>query len=119
MISQYVQELISEIPLSPWLIGPVIALLWMVVLLFVKKAVLARSHGYLAGRTNWAWADSLIEALSPTITIVIIAGAIALLGWILPLNSRAEHAVYIILVGTITLGLMIFAARMFRGRIIG
>jgi small-conductance mechanosensitive channel len=115
MIPQYLQNLSSEIPLSPWMIGPVIALLWLLVLLPLKKAVLARSHRYLAGRTHWAWADSLIDALSPTLTIVVIAGAIALLGWILPLNSRAEHGLYIILVGAVVLALMIFADRICRG----
>src|SRR6516164_1885934 len=119
MIAQYLQhpleDLVNKISLSPWVIGPAIALLWLAILLPVKKAALTRSHRYLAGRTNWAWAESLIEALGPTITIVVIAGAIALLAWILPLNSRAERTLYVMLVGAVALALMVFADRICRG----
>jgi small-conductance mechanosensitive channel len=119
MIAQYFQqplhEFVSEIPLSPWLIGPVVALLWLAILLPAKKRILARSRRYLSGRTNWAWAESLIEALGPTITIVVIAGAIALLAWIMPLSAHAERALYVMLVGTVVLALMVFADRICRG----
>jgi small-conductance mechanosensitive channel len=114
MIAQYLQSLV-RIPLSPWVLGPAIALLWLAILLPAKKTVLARSHRYLAGRTHWAWAESLIEALGPTISIVVIAGAIALLAWTLPLNSRAERALYVMLVGAVVLALMVFADRICRG----
>jgi small-conductance mechanosensitive channel len=119
MIAQYspklLQDLLSKIPLSPWVVGPIIALLWLAILLPAKKLLLARTHHYLARRTHWAWADSLIEALGPTITIIVIAGAIALLSWILPLNSRAERALYVMLVGAVVLALMVFADRICRG----
>jgi len=115
VIPRFLQNLVSGIPLSPWVVGPVIALLWVVILLPTKKTVLARTHRHLAGRTHWAWADSLIDALSPTLTIIVFAGAVALLAWILPLNSRAAHALYIILVGSVVLALMIFADRICRG----
>jgi small-conductance mechanosensitive channel len=122
MIAQYLQhpleDLVNKISLSPWVIGPAIALLWLAILLPVKKAALTRSHRYLAGRTNWAWAESLIEALGPTITIVVIAGAIALLAWILPLNSRAERTLYVMLVGAVVLALMVFADRICRGLLV-
>jgi small-conductance mechanosensitive channel len=109
------QDFISKIPLSPWVVGPIIALLWLAILLPAKKTLLARSVRYLAGRTHWAWAESLIETLGPTISIIVIAGAIALLAWILPLNSRAEHPLYIMLVGAVVLALMVFADRICRG----
>jgi small-conductance mechanosensitive channel len=80
--------------------------------------VLARSYRYLAGRTYWTWAESLIDALGPTVTIIVIGGAIALLAWILPLNSRAEHALYVMLVGAVVLALMVFADRICRGLLV-
>ena len=118
MIAQYFQHLlqdfVNKIPLSPWVVGPAIAVLWLVILLSVKKAILGRSHRYLGGRTNWAWVESLIEALGPTVSIIIVAGAIALLAWILPLNWRAERALYVMLVGLVVLALMVFADRICR-----
>lgn len=108
-------DLINKVPLSPWLVGPAVAVLWLAVLLPLKKTVIARSHRYLAGRSNWAWVESLIEALGPTLSIIIAAGAIALLAWILPLSWRAERALYVILVGAVVLALMVFADRICRG----
>jgi small-conductance mechanosensitive channel len=118
MLAQYSQQLVSTIFLSPWVIGPAIALLWLAILLPAKRMVLARGCRYLAGRTHWAWAESLAEALGPTVTIIVFAGAIALLAWILPLSVRAEHASYIMLVGTVVLALMVFADRISRGLLV-
>jgi len=119
MTTQYLQhvlqDIVSKIPLSPWVVGPAIALLWFAILLSAKKMVLAKSHRYLAGRTHWDWAESLIDALGPTVTIIVIGGAIALLAWILPLNSHTEHALYVMLVGAVVLAMMVFADRICRG----
>ncbi len=115
MTSEMLQKAIAVIPLSPWVLGPVVASLWLLILLPSKKLVLARIQHYLASRTHWAWAESLIDAMSPALTLIVLAGAISLLAWILPLNPRAAHALYIILVATIVLALMVFADRISRG----
>ena len=114
MVPQLLQNLVSGIPLSPWIVGPAAALLWLIILLPIKKTLLAQIRRYLAGRTHWTWADALIDSLSPSLTIILFAGAIALLAWILPLKSRAAHALYIILVATVVLALMVFADRIAR-----
>jgi small-conductance mechanosensitive channel len=122
MTAQYLQnvfhDLVSNIPLSPWVLGPAVVVLWLVILLPAKKKILSRSHRYLAGRTNWAWVEALIDALGPTISIIIVAGAIALLAWILPLSWRAERALYVMLVGAVVLALMIFTDRICRGLLV-
>lgn len=115
MIPKFLQNFIGAILLSPWVIGPVIALLWLVILLPIKKTAIARAHNYLARRTHWVRADSLIDALSPTLTLIVLAGAVALLDWTLPLNPRGTHALYIVLVATVVLALMVFADRISRG----
>jgi small-conductance mechanosensitive channel len=115
MVPQFLQNLVAGIPLSPWVVGPAVALLWLVILLPLKKTALARIHRYLAGRTHWAWAEGFIDALSPALTLIVLAGAVALLAWILPLSYRAAHAFYIILVAIVVLALMVFADRISRG----
>ena len=115
MIPQFLHSFIDAIPLSPWVVGPVIALLWLVILLPIKKTALARTHHYLARRTRWVRADSLIDALSPTLTLIVLAGAVALLNWTLPLNAQGTHALYIVLVATVVLALMVFADLISRG----
>src|SRR5215831_2330237 len=115
MIPQFLQNFIDAVPLSPWVVGPVIALLWLVILLPIKKTALARTHNYLARRTHWVRADSLIDALSPTLTLIVLAGAVALLDWSLPLNPRGTHALYVVLIAAVVLALMVFADRISRG----
>ena len=115
MISQFLHSFIGAIPLSPWVVGPVIALLWLVILLPIKKTALARTHHYLARRTRWVRVDSLIDALSPTLTLIVLAGAVALLDWTLPLNAQGTHVLYIVLVATVVLALMVFADLISRG----
>jgi small-conductance mechanosensitive channel len=114
-LQHLLQDLLNKVPLSPWVVGPAIAVLWLAILLPLKKTLLGRSRRYLAGRTNWAWVESLIEALGPAFSIIIVAGAIALLAWILPLSWRAERALYVMLVGAVVLALMVFADRICRG----
>src|SRR5689334_1108912 len=114
MIAQFLQNFTGAIPLSPWVVGPVIALLWLVILLLIKKTALARTRHYLAGRTHWVWADSLIDALSPALTLIVLAGTVAVLDWTLPLNPRGTHALYIVLIAAVVLALMVFADRISR-----
>ena len=109
------QELVNRVPVSPWIVGPAVAVLWVAILLSLKNTLLARTRRYLAGRSNWAWVDSLIEALGPTLSIIIVAGALALLAGIMPLSWRAERALYVMLVGAVVLALMVFADRICRG----
>src|SRR5690242_10396810 len=122
MTAQYLQnvfhDLVNNILLSPWVLGPAVVVLWLVILLPAKKKILSRSRRYLAGRTNWAWVEALIDALGPTISIIIVAGAIALLAWILPLSWRAERTLYVMIVGAVVLALMIFTDRICRGLLV-
>jgi small-conductance mechanosensitive channel len=114
VLHSFLRNFVGAIPLSPWMVGPVVALLWLVILLPIKKTALARTRNYL-GRIRWAWTEILIDALSPTLTLIVLAGAIALAVWILPLNSRGAHGLFIILVATVVLALMVFADRISRG----
>lgn len=118
MSPQFIRSLISNIPVSPWIVGPVAAGLWIAVLLPAKNWILRTLRGYVAERTSWAWADAMIEALSPAVSVLVIAGAIALLAWIMPLSLRSEHALYVILVAMVVLALLIFTDRICR-RLLG
>jgi small-conductance mechanosensitive channel len=113
MIPHFLHNFVAAIPLSPSVVGPVVALFWLAILLPMKKTALARTRNYLAG-SRWAWTEALIEALSPTLTLIVLAGAVALLAWILPLNLQAAHGLYIVLVATVVLALMVFADRISR-----
>jgi small-conductance mechanosensitive channel len=114
MIPHFVQQIKNVTPFSPWIIGPAIALLWIAVLLRLKRWILGAIRGYLAGRTSWVWADSLIESLSPAISIVIVAVGVALLQGILPLGAHADRAVGMLLAGLSILALIVFTDRICR-----
>jgi small-conductance mechanosensitive channel len=106
------QQLLAQIRtggfLSPWLIGPVVFLLSIVVLLAFKNLILAVFRRYVAQRASLAWSDSFIEALSPALTIVIVASGVALLDRTLPLSPRSDRAFDVVVAGTLVLALIIF-----------
>src|SRR5262249_42947404 len=110
MIPKFLRQATSKIPLSPWIIGPVVVVLWLAILLAGKSWVFGAIRRYLAGRTNW-WTDALIEAMSPALTVVVWSSGLALLNRILPVSSRLDHIVDVILAGAVALALVIFADR--------
>src|SRR5689334_12449688 len=114
MLMQMLDQFRTGVLLSPWFIGPLILVLWVVVLLALKKRILALSRYYLAHRTSWVWAEALIDATSPALTVAIVAGGIALLDRILPLSSRSDRAFGVLLTATLILALAIFADRICR-----
>jgi small-conductance mechanosensitive channel len=114
MLQRLADEIKTSVLLSAWIVGPVVFLVWVVFLFALKKRILATTGHYLARHRSWAWADSLLDALSPAINIAIFAGGVALLDWILPLSPRSDRAFDIVLAGALILALIIFADRICR-----
>jgi hypothetical protein len=79
MLPQILNQVTISDFLSPWVIAPLLFLLAIFILLVSKKSILAPVRGYVAQRACLAWAESLIEALSPALTIAILAAGVALL----------------------------------------
>src|SRR5207245_2194285 len=71
-------------------------------------------RGYLARHASWIWMESLIEALSPALTIAILAAGVALLDRILPLSPRLDRVFDVGLAAALILTLIIFADRICR-----
>jgi small-conductance mechanosensitive channel len=114
MLQQIVNEIKTDGFFSPWIVGPAIFLLSVIILLSVKKSIIALIRGYLARHTSWVWMESLLEALSPALTIAILAGGVAVLGRILPLSPRLDRVFDVGLAGALVLALIIFADRIGR-----
>jgi small-conductance mechanosensitive channel len=111
LIIAYFRHLSLNSALSPWVIGPVICLIWIVVLLSLKSRILRLIQRRLDGRRNWVWADSFIYALAPAVTLIILASGLSLLQQILPLNARTDHLFDVSLTAAIIFALFIFADR--------
>src|SRR2546428_11445952 len=111
MFQRFADEMKTSVLLSAWIVGPVVFVVWIVVLFAVKKRILAITRHYRARHRSWVWADSLIDALSPAINIAILAGGVALLDRILPLSPRSDRAFDVVLAGALILALIIFADR--------
>jgi hypothetical protein len=94
--------------LSPWIIGPVVYIHWPLILLPAKRRFLNLVRGGLAKHNTPTWADALIEAMSLALTVAIWVAGLAILDRILPLSTRADRVVGIILAGGVTLALTIF-----------
>src|SRR6516225_3756502 len=100
--------------LSPWLIAPMIFFLSVIVLLVLKKSILAVFHAHVAGHTSWVWAETMIEALSPALTVAIFAGSAAFLDRMLPLSPRSDRVFDVAVAGALILALILFADRISR-----
>ncbi|MBV8135859.1 MAG: mechanosensitive ion channel [Deltaproteobacteria bacterium] len=114
MLQQLLVQIRNGGILSPWVIGPAVFLLSIAILLAFKNLVLAVFRRYIAQRASLAWADSFIEALSPALTIVIVASGVALLDRTLPLSPRSDRAFDVVVVGALVLALVIFTDRICR-----
>lgn len=76
---------------STWILGPLAFLLWLAVLLAVKKIVIG-SLQRVAARTPWSWDDVLVRAVSAPLLIAIVASGLVVLGRILPLSPEWDRA---------------------------
>ncbi len=99
---------------SPWLIGAATFLVWMAVLLLVRRFVL-RSLTRMAARTRWTWDDVMVKALSGPLLLAILSSGLLVSERILPLSPEWDRALDVLLAASLALGLVIFADRVFRG----
>jgi small-conductance mechanosensitive channel len=99
---------------SPWVQGPIGFVLWMSLLLFLRR-VLLRSLRRVAARTHWTWDDVIIQALSGPLLIAIFASGLLILGRILPLSPEWDRAFDVLLAAAIPLALVLSIDRLTRG----
>jgi small-conductance mechanosensitive channel len=111
LITAFVKHLTLATALSPWVIGPVISLLWIIVLLSLQNRLLGLIRRRLDGRRNWVWADAFFDSLAPAVTIAILASGLSLLQEILPLSASTDHVIDVALTAAIILALFLFADR--------
>src|SRR5262245_27944839 len=114
MLQQVAEGIRNSNFFSPWLIAPTIFFLSVIVLLILKKSVLAVVRGHIVRHGSWVWAETLIEALSPALTVAIFAGSVALLDRMLPLSPRSDRVFDVAVSGALILSLILFADRISR-----
>ncbi len=106
--------LISEMIESPWILGPVVFVLWMIVF-YILKVVVIRALHRAAARTAWTWDDVLVSALSTPLLIVVAAGGLVVFGRILPLPPEGDRAFDVMFAASLALALILFVDRSCRG----
>ena len=99
---------------SPWVLGPAAFLLWLVVLFIAKRVVLGGMRR-VAGRTTWTWDDVVVRALSPALSLAIVASGLVVLERILPLPPAWDRALDAGLAAAVAVALVLFADRACRG----
>jgi small-conductance mechanosensitive channel len=99
---------------SPWILAPIVFVLWVVVFLVVEKVVLRAIRG-MASRTSWTWDDVLLESLSPALLIAIVASGFFVCGRILPFPPEVDRAFDVMLAAAVALALVVFVDRIARG----
>jgi small-conductance mechanosensitive channel len=99
---------------SPWLLGPVVFILWVVLFMGVKRYVLKWLQR-VAERTAWTWDDVLIRALSGPLLLPIVASGFLVFERILPLSREWDRAFDILMAAAMALGLVLFVDFACRG----
>lgn len=102
--------------LPPYLIAPVIFVLWLVVLYLAKRLLFYRLRLWAKATPVW-WDDILIESLDFPADFLILASGLALFTNLLPLPEKAEQVATIALQGSVIFAIVFFADRMVHGAI--
>lgn len=101
----------SAILRSPWVLGPAVFVLWVILLPIAKRIGFAMIRRRLAARPRMAWAEAMLEALSPAILILIWVTGLAILLRIMPLAPRWEGAVSVGMDAAIAIAVIVFFDR--------
>src|SRR2546425_3320107 len=99
---------------SPWLLAPIVLVLWVAVFLIVKKVVLPAMRR-VARRTPWTWDNILVDALSTPLLIAILSSGLLVFERILPLQPEWDRGIDVLFAFSIVLALVLFADRTTRG----
>lgn len=107
-------EALSDWGSSPWVLAPAALVLWIAVLLVVKKIGLGALRR-VASRTRWTWDDVLVQSLSTPLLIAILASGLLVFDRILPLQPEWDRAFDVLFAFAIVLALVLFVDRATRG----
>ena len=99
---------------SPWFLGPLVFILWVLLFLGVKRYVL-KALQRVAERTAWTWDDVLVRALSGPLLLPILASGLLVFERILPLAPEWDRALDVVMAGAMVLALVFFVDRACRG----
>lgn len=99
-----------EILSSNWVLAPIAFAVWVGLLLWTKRRLLAMARR-AAARTSWAWDDLLLRALGPSVTIAVVASGLVVLGRILPLPPEWDRAFDVMLMAATVTALTLFVDR--------
>jgi small-conductance mechanosensitive channel len=111
IMSAMLHHLRYQTAVSPWVIGPVVFVLWIVILPYAKRRFLSALKTRLAGHRTLVWADALIDAMSPALTVGIWIAGLALLASIMPLPPGAERVIGVIVAAGVAVAIVIFVDR--------
>ena len=105
---------LEEITGSPWILGPLAFVIWVVALWIAKKFLIRALHR-MAQRTAWTWDDVLVGAFSGPLLLAVVASGLLIFERILPLAPEWDRAFDILMAGSLALALVLFVDRACRG----
>src|SRR5271167_1879381 len=97
--------------LLPWVVGPAVFVLWIILLPIIKSAVFAIIRRRLAKRPQLAWAGAMLAAMSPAITILIWITGVAVLLRIMPIGAGWQRTIAVGVDAGIAVALIVFCDR--------
>src|SRR3989338_8145045 len=99
--------------LSPWVYGPLVFLLWVLVLNILKRLLFSKIHKF-AQTTAARWDSILIDATRLPLAILILGSGIYLLQLLLPLERKLEQAASILVQGAVVISGILLLDKLIR-----
>ncbi len=104
-MSQFIEQLGTWV--SPWIYGPVIFVLWILILNLTKAFLFSRIKN-AAQKTKFRFDDLVIEAARFPVTILIFGSGLYILQLLLPLEQKIEHAVSVATQASVVFSIVLF-----------
>lgn len=101
----------GSILFSPWVIGPAVFVVWLILLPIIKRATFAIVRRRLASRPQLEWANAMLDAMSRAITILIWVFGVAILLRIMPIGNAWRREIAVGLDAGIVIAVIVFFER--------
>ncbi len=99
--------------ISPWVYGPVVFVVWLIVLNIIRKITLSKLKRF-SEHSSFAFGNSVLDASRFPIALLILASGIYVLDLLLPWELKVQRAALLLVKGTVVLSIILFLDRLFK-----
>ncbi|HLD56362.1 MAG TPA: mechanosensitive ion channel family protein [Candidatus Omnitrophota bacterium] len=110
-VTRFIEQIKNGV--SPWVYGPVIFLLWTVILVIGKRIIFSKFR-QIAQKTKFRFDDVFISAAQFPVTLLILGSGLYFQKLILPLDPKSEQMISVTIQAAIIVGAVLFLDRLIK-----